>query len=144
MPAVLKTHFCTFKAPTDTYCFLPQLLETKGRYEQQCLPEDSCAQPALALLIHLDFAKQTFNCTSICQMSLQFSSQHVSCYDAERFIFFIFFKTHDDIYHPKLAAAAVGFRSQKTSQRTGGTCCQWFIYSRNKRQRSSEWTWMGF
>lgn len=126
MPAVLKTHFCTFKAITDTHCFLPQLLVTKGRYEQQCLPEDLCTQPALALLIHLDFAKQTFNFTSICQMSLQFSSQHVSCYNAEDLFL------HWWHLSPKISSSCCHLPQSENNPTHWGTCCHWFIYSKNK------------
>lgn len=68
---------CAFKVTSDTY----KLLLTEGRYEQQRLPEDFCVQPAL--LIHSNFARQTFNFPSIHQMSLQFSRQRVSCHNAE-------------------------------------------------------------
>lgn len=85
MPAVLKIHLCAFKAMTDTHSSLPRLLVTGGRFEQQRLPEDLCVQPALALLIHFEFAKQTFQITSIHQTSLKLSSQHVSCHNAEDF-----------------------------------------------------------
>lgn len=55
---------------TDTHCFHPPLLVTVGRFEEQCLLQDPLAQPALARLIDLNFAKQTAYFTSICQMSL--------------------------------------------------------------------------
>lgn len=142
MPAVLKTQFRTFKATTDTHCFLPRLLATKGRYEQQCLPEDPCVLPASALLIHFDFAKQTFNFTRICQMSLQSSSQHVSCHNE---IFFFFYA--DDISHPKLATAAVISHRQKTTQHTAGpaaTDSSTVRINGEGKIRSSKWTGDGF
>lgn len=74
-------------------CFLGSLWRG-GRSEQQCLPEGPWAQPALALLIHSDFVKQTFNFTSICQSSPPSTHQ---------LAFILFFWDNRDTCQPKLA-----------------------------------------
>lgn len=88
----------------------------RGRSKQQYLPDGPWAQPALALPIHSVFVKQTFNLTSICQMS------PVSLHQlAEHCRFFLKFFT---ITTPKLAAAV---------------CCLW-LNSRNKKRKEKNHT----
>lgn len=90
----------------------------RGRSEQQCLPEGPCAQPALALLIHSVFVKQTFNFTGICQMTPAPTRQLPEhC----RYLFYVLTLTR-----PKLAAAACG--------RT----CRLQLDSRNKKRNETQ------
>lgn len=78
---------------THIVCFRGSLWRG-GRSEQQCLPEGPWAQPALALLIHSDFVKQTFNFTSIC---------HSSPPSTHQLPFILFFLDNRDTSQPKLA-----------------------------------------
>lgn len=82
-----ETHSCTIKATTDTQFGSWAPCEEEADLSK-CLPEGPWAQPALALLIHSVFVKQTFNFTSICQMSTA-SMRHLP----ELCRFFLFFDT---------------------------------------------------
>lgn len=126
VPAVLKVHFCTFKAITGTHCSLSSSSRNKRETWATVPPWGLVCSASLGLLIHFNFAKQTSNFTSIHQMRLQSSSQHDSTHNAEDFL-------HRWHLSPKISSICCHLRKSENILTHWGTCCHWFISGKNKQ-----------